>query len=86
MVLKHVKKLKISCELFFGFFDLKNKILDPNFILSCAKVYANLHTKFQKNPSMCAESTANTNVHTLSTPKTVLSCVSSYFNVTLQKT
>ena len=39
------------------------KFWTKNFILYCVILYTNIHTKFQKNPSMCVESRTNTNVH-----------------------
>ena len=61
-VLKHVKNKKISCEFIFNFLGILG-FLDPIFSLYYAIPYTNMHTKFQKNPSMFVESRANTNVH-----------------------
>jgi len=65
-VLKHLKNQKISCNFFWNFFDFWGVLglsSDPIFILHYAMPYTNLHTKFQKNPSMFVESRANTNLH-----------------------
>ena len=49
--------------IFFWFLGVLRLSSDPIFILHYATPYTNLHTKFQKNPSMFVESRANTNVH-----------------------
>ena len=56
-------QLKISKKMFYYFGGILGLISDPIFILHYAMPYTNLYAKFQKNPSMCVESRANTNVH-----------------------